>query len=61
MRGFYKHNEKPGIYGIVGECKIKDEVTREWSDGVVYHDKNSRIYVRTKKDFEEHFIKIADK
>lgn len=58
MRGFYLHKEKGGIYQMVLECKIKDEVTREWVDGICYCDKNSNMYVRTVKDFNDHFTKI---
>ncbi len=57
MRGDYIHKGNLLTYTVLGECKIKDEVTREWVPGILYH-KNGDTFVRTIKDFEENFIKV---
>lgn len=57
----YYHNKTNNLYVITGFCKVKDETTREWKDGVVYSpvfaDKNGQkvTYIRTVKDFNANF------
>ena len=57
----YYHNKTNNLYVITGFCKVKDERTREWHEGVeyspVFADKSGQkaTYIRTVADFINNF------
>lgn len=61
LYGNYYHIKTNNLYVITNFCKVKDELTREWKDGIeyisVFPDKNGQkpTYVRTVKDFVANF------
>lgn len=56
----YSHD---GLYVIIGFCRMKNQATREWVDGVIYERVEkldiSLRFVREKTDFENKF-KVVD-
>ena len=61
LYGQYYHNKTNNLYVITGFCKVKDQTTRQWNDGVVYSpvfaDKSGQkaTYIRTVSDFINNF------
>ena len=61
LYGQYYHNKTNNLYVITGFCKVKDQTTRQWNDGVVYSpvfaDKSGQkaTYIRTVADFINNF------
>ena len=59
MKGYWRHKGNMKLYAILSEALIKEETTGEWVPGIIYHREN-KVFVRTKKNFEERFIQVAE-
>lgn len=51
----YPHN---GTYLIVDYCRMKNSISREWEDAVIYESPNNKRYVRELNDFIDKFQKV---
>lgn len=51
----YPHN---GTYLIIDYCRMKNSVSREWEDAVIYENPEGKRYVRELNDFIDKFQKV---
>lgn len=51
----YPHN---GTYLIIDFCRMKNSISREWEDAVIYENPNGKRYVRELNDFIDKFQKV---
>lgn len=51
----YPHN---GTYLIIDYCRMKNSISREWEDAVIYESPEGKRYVRELNDFINKFQKI---
>ena len=50
----YPHN---GTYLIIDYCRMKNSISREWEDAVIYENPEGKRYVRELNDFIDKFQK----
>lgn len=55
-----KYSYKDHTYEFVGECMIKDSLTRRWLEGVIYRSEGGQVYTREKAEFLRKFKEIDD-
>lgn len=51
----YPHN---GTYLIIDYCRIKNSISSEWEDAVIYESPEGKRYVRELNDFIDKFQKV---
>lgn len=51
----YPHDKS---YLIKGYCRMKNSITGEWEDAIIYGGTNGESYVREIKDFMDKFQKV---
>lgn len=51
----YPHN---GTYLIIDYCRMKNSISREWEDAVIYENPEGKRYVRELNDFIDKFQKV---
>lgn len=51
----YPHN---GTYLIIDYCRMKNSISREWEDAVIYESPEGKRYVRELNDFIDKFQKV---
>lgn len=51
----YSHD---GIYVISNFCRMKNSISREWEDAVIYENPEGKRYVRELNDFIDKFQKV---
>lgn len=54
----YKFKKTGNIYEVLGEAKMKNSITREWENCIIYRGKDTQeTYVRETQDFMNKFEK----
>ena len=51
----YPHNV---TYLIIDYCRMKNSISREWEDAVIYENPEGKRYVRELNDFIDKFKKV---
>lgn len=54
-----KYSYKDHTYELIGECMIKDSLTRNWNKGVIYKSEGGQVYAREATEFYRKF-KLID-
>lgn len=57
----YVHPETGCKYIPLSRCRMKNPVSGEWFDALIYQEvNNGELYVRECKDFFDRFVKLSD-